>query len=1776
MANDERLRDYLKRATADLRQLKQRLREAEDRDGEPIAIVAMSCRYPGGVRSPEDLWRLVADGTDATGDFPADRGWDLDRVYDPDPEHPGTSYVRRGGFLYDAGEFDAGFFGMSPRDALRASPQERLLLEGAWELFERAGIDPETLYGSATGVFTGLMYHDYAGGSPGGSLASGRIAYHFGLQGPALTVDTACSSSLVAIHLACQSLRGGESRLALAGGVAVMGTPDMFVDFSRQRALSPDGRCRSFAAGADGTGWSEGAGLLLLERLSDARRDNHPVLAVIRGSAVNQDGTSNGISAPNGPAQQRVLRQALDRAGLTPADIDVLEAHGTGTTLGDPIEAHALMEVYGRRAEGRQPLLLGSVKSNIGHPQAAAGVAGVIKTVMAARHGTVPRTLHVDEPSEHIDWTAGDVRLVTDPVPWPETGRPRRAGVSSFGFSGTNAHVLIEYTPEGVQGDMPGEVPGDMPEGTSESTPSVASTASTPSTASAATLWPLSAKTPEALRARAADLREHLGRERPGRAPRPDAADVAYTLTRGRPGMEHRAVAVGADRDALLAGLAEIAGGADGGRAASDRIVTGTADVRGRTVFVFPGQGAQWAGMAARLLDEEPEFARQIAACEEALAPFVDWSLTGVLRDAADAPPLERVDVVQPALWAVMVSLAALWRSYGIVPDAVVGHSQGEIAAACAAGILSREDAARVVALRSRAIGELLAGQGGMLSVALSAEQARKLLLDHDPHTLSLAADNGSRSVVVSGDGAALDGLAAELTAAGVRSKRVQVDYASHSAQVERLKERLSGDLAPVAPRPGDTAMLSTVTGDWLTGTEPDAAYWYENLRRTVGFGPAVRTLAEDGFTTYVEVSPHPVLTLSIQETLDDRQPAATRDASEPENRYEPGDEPGDEPVPTVVTGTLRRGDGGRVRLLTSLAELYVRGAAPHWPAVCPGGTRVDLPTYPFQRRRYWDQATTTPTPAPTTPAASAPGTPSTDAFWADVTAGDLPALGRRLGLASDELTGLTGLVPALAAWHHAQADAAAAHSRRYRVAWEPLHGPALTADARPRVTGTWLVAAPAGPGLPPRTAALVRAITEALTAHGARVVPLDVDTSRPGGPDRARTAEQLREAVAPKAGAPEATDREAVAPEAVVPEAVDREASTREGAAPEASTREGAAPEATPSTHHVPAPDGILSLLALDPRATPELAPLTAGAAATVVLAQALADTGMAAPLWCVTTGAVAVDPFQQAPDPGQALLWGTGTVLSLDRPDSWGGLVDLPADPAPDPRALRRLCALLAGVDAEDAVAVRPTGCFARRLVRAAPPEEPVTPARTPRGTALVTGGTGVLGAHVARWLARHGAEHLVLTSRRGEAAPGAAELTAELTALGATVTITACDAADRDALARTLDALPADPPLRTVVHAAGLLGEPDDLARTTLADFAALARAKATGAAHLDELLADRPLDAFVLFSSGAAAWGTAGQAAYAGANAYLDALAQRRRAQGRTATAIAWGPWAGGGMVDEEAGHRLRRMGINGIDPDEAVAALAHALAHDETHLVVADIDWDRFTPVYTLGRPRPLLRALPEAAPRTPATDPGTDAGTGTGTDGGTAGSALTARLATLTDAERTRAVLDVVRGEAAAVLGHEDPAAVAPRTAFKELGFDSVAAVDLRNRLQRATGLRLPATLAFDHATPQALAAHLRAALTDGTGHGDPRTAATPDLPTALDRLEAAVAALETEPASAADALTRTGATARLHAVLGRLDHVVAGDDGGTVADRLDTASAADVIDFINKELGVS
>ncbi|MFE3551991.1 type I polyketide synthase [Streptomyces kronopolitis] len=1621
---------------------------------EQLAVVAMSCRFPGGAGSPEEFWRLLADGVDALSPLPDDRGW-----------RTGDDATRvEGGFLYDSGDFDADFFGISPREAVTMDPQQRLLLEISWETLERAGIDPATLRGSRTGVFAGTNYQGYGSAAhtlPEGaegqlltghatSVTSGRVSYALGLEGPAVTVDTACSSSLVALHLAAQSLRLGECDLALAGGVTVMATPGAFVEFGRQGGLAGDGRCKAFADDADGTGWGEGAGIVLVERLSDARRNGHPVLAVLRGSAVNQDGASNGLTAPNGPSQQRVIRAALANAGLDAHEVDAVEAHGTGTSLGDPIEAQALIATYGQDRAADRPLWLGSVKSNIGHTQAAAGIAGVIKMVLALRKGVLPRTLHVTEPSSHVDWSAGEVRLLTRAVEWPRCELPRRAAVSSFGISGTNAHVVLEQygaADDGPQGAV--ERDGAAPADAARAADAGADDPAGP------VVWPLSARSGAALRDQAKRLRAHL-------TDRPDlpVRDLGYSLATTRAAFDHRAALVAEDRDAFLKGLAALARGED-----TAELVRGRADTGGKLAFLFSGQGAQRAGMGRELHARFPAYA---AAFDEACAEF-DRHLERPLREIVfadegtpEAALLDRTAYTQPALFAVETALHALVTSWGIRPDVLIGHSIGELTAAHVAGVLTLADACRLVAARGRLMQALPEG-GAMIAVQAAEEEVRPLLAGLADRA-GIAAVNGPTAVVVSGAQDAVTEIAAQLAERGRKTRRLRVSHAFHSPLMDTMLAEFGEIARGVRYAPLRVPVISNLTGEPAADadlTSPD--YWVRHVREAVRFCDGVRRLEADGVRTYLELGPDGALAAMAWESL-----------------REPGEEAAALPV-------LRRDRPEARSALLAAAHLHVRGLGAGPAALYGEGARqVELPTYAFQRRRYWLE--------PAGPQAGDGAAQSLDdQFWAAVEHTDPGELAERLQLSGD--APLRDVLPALSSWRHRQRERTAADGWEYRVSWRPA------GDApAPVLSGTWLLVHPAGHA----DRAWETALAAGLTAHGAAaVVPVEVDCARA---DRKSLADQL-------------------------------------------ATLLG---ESGPI-------DGVLSLLGTDEEPHRGQPATPGGLAATMALVQALDDLGTGAPLWCATTGAVAVREGEAVPSPVQAAVWGLGRVAALEQPQSWGGLVDLPGEP--DERAVARLCAVLEAGPGEDQVAVRGSGVFARRLVRARTPD---TAPGTDEpwactGTVLITGGTGALGAHLARRLADRGAAHLILAGRRGPQAEGAAELRDELSARGTRVTLAACDAADRDALARLL----AEHPVDAVFHAAGVL---DDglLAGLDGDRLDAVLRSKMAAAAHLHELTDG--LSAFVLFSSFAGTAGATGQANYAAANAYLDALAEHRHALGLPATSVAWGPWAGAGMAaggagDEQLAERLSRGGMNTLDPRLAVDALERALTRGDTTLTVADVDWARFVPGFTSVRPSALLADLPEARRATPERE---------SADGDGPGGlrALRAQLAGRSEADQERVLVTLVRTQVAGVLGYDAVDAIDPKRAFSELGFDSLMAVELRNRLGLATGTQLPATLLFDHPTAAALARHLRTQVAAGDSAG-----ALPAL-AELDRLEDVLADV------AQDDPQRARIASRLQTLLAkwseRAEADTAADDGAVVSDRINSATADEIFDFIDNDLGMS
>ncbi|MER5809046.1 SDR family NAD(P)-dependent oxidoreductase [Streptomyces sp. NPDC002033] len=1756
MAEKEQIVEYLKRVTADLKRTRGRVRDLEEAEREPIAIVGMGCRFPGGAGTPEEFWDLLHDGVDAMSDFPDDRGWQ---------QFEGGTRPQ-GGFLDTATAFDASFFGISPREALEMDPQQRLLLETSWETFERAGIDVTGMHGSNAGVFIGVNGADYpgmlnqagheslghllTGNAP--SVVSGRIAYTLGFEGPAVTVDTACSASLVALHLAARALRAGDCPLALVGGITVMSTPGVFAEFGKQGGLAVDARCKAFAEGADGTAWGEGAGMLLVERLSDARRNGHRVLAVVRGTAVNQDGASNGLTAPNGPSQQRVIRQALANAGLAASDVDVVEAHGTGTSLGDPIEAQALLATYGQERAGKQPLLLGSVKSNIGHTQAAAGVAGVIKMVLAMRHGVVPPTLHVDEPSSHVDWASGAVELATERLAWPGQG-VRRAGVSSFGISGTNAHVILEEAPREVSVDV-------AEEGGSAGREAVG-----------VLPWVLSAKSPVALRSQAARLRQHaVARDA-------DLAGTAVALATARTAFEYRAVVLAEDATGFTTALDTLAAGGAAGR----HLVRGTARPGAKTAFVFAGQGAQWAGMGAQWYEQLPVFAAAFDAVCEAADPQLDVPLAAVVLAGSAGRPADHADLIhrtrytQIALFAVEVALFRTLEAWGVRPDVVLGHSIGEIAAAHVAGVLSLQDAVTLAVARGDLMQQLPHG-GAMLALDATRAQADawlRALPEQHRRQVTIAAVNSPSAVVVSGAADAVDQVAEAASRAGRRHRRLQVSHAFHSPLMEPMLDAFRSVLARLTFSRPALPMVSTVTGEFAADdiTSPD--YWVRHAREAVRFEDAVRA-AEPRVDAFLEIGPHTVLSRPLEESLSADHTA-------------------------TVTSVAHRERPLVASLLRAVGALWAGGADVDWRALLPAvPAGQDLPTYPFERQRFWPRVS---------PHRAG------DVSGAGLAGLDHPLLGAAVSVADGSSAGgsvLTGRLsltthPWLA--DHAVMGAVLLPGTAFvelalRAAQNvgcglirdltletPLVltpedavqiqvgvGPAddeghrhvvVHSRLEPSDDGTsgvetgWVrhaqgVVAPldqdpnaddfgavSGAVWPPRGAAPVGiedfypALAEQGYAYGPtfqglrrawrRGTDLFADVELPeaaaddvaafgvhpalldaalhviglgGAADGAENTSRVpfswcgvrlwasgartvrvclttvgtaavRVRIADGTGAPVAgIDELVLRPVSATPmsprAALLAESLFTEAWHPRKAGPQDAAGAAAPQ---VWGPDtGLEELTAADTvlldcaeggdTDTPEGVRAHVGHALARIRAW-LAHDGIAPArrLTVLTRGAVEVHPGEGA-DPVQAAVHGLVRSACSEHPERFA-LLDLAPGTGPADVPWPAVRAALA--DQETEIAVRGAGVFVRRLVRTATGAD-APAAYTGQGTVLVTGGTGVIGSAVARHLVTaHGVRDLVLTGRRGADAPGATELAEELRAAGAEVRLVACDVSQRSALAELVSSLPE---LRGVVHAAGVLDDGMVTAQTA-ERLDTVLRPKADAAWYLHELTRERNLDLFVLFSSAAGVFGSPGQANYAAANAFLDALARHRRAAGLPAHSLAWGLWADlstmtGTLTDTDMG-RLNRGGLRAMSADEGLALFDASVRLEEPVVVPVRLD------LRGQADPPALLRSLVRSAPRRASDAPAA------------ASSAWHERLLGLSAAERSAALVDLVCEYVATVLGHTTAEGIAPDRSFNELGFDSLTAVELRNLLAEFTKVQLPTTLVFDYPSPEALAGFL-------------------------------------------------------------------------------------------------
>jgi acyl transferase domain-containing protein/acyl carrier protein len=1520
-----------------LKEARARLEAAERMITEPIAVVGIGCRFPGGADGPDTFWARLLAGIDAVGPIPRDR-YDVDAYYDPAPATPGSIYTRAGAFIDGIDRFDASFFGIAPREASSLDPQQRLLLEVAWEAIEHAGLAPERLRAGRCGVFIGAGRSDYAQRLLRGPVTSlnawqatgnglcygpGRLAHVLDLNGPNMVVDTACSSSLLAVHLACQSLRLRECDLALTGGCHLHLSPQVAIMLSMSRALAADGRCKAFDAAADGFGQGEGCGIVVLRRLSDALERRDTILALIRGSAVNHDGHSSGLTVPNQAAQEQVIRDALANARTQAADIGYVEAHGTGTPLGDPIEIEALVAALCAGRGPDNPLHIGSVKTNIGHLEAAAGVAGLIKLVLSLQRGVIPPHLHLRQPNPRVAWNELPIRIPTQATPWPRGAGAQLAGVSSFGMSGTNVHVVLQAAPEPPQ---------------------------LPASARPLQLVALSAHSAAALGARARQLEAHL-RDHTDLA----LADVAHTANVGRAHFPVRVGLVARSSAELMDQLSELASGrrepgvtADDGSAAPG------------VVFLFSGQGAQYRNMGQRLYQTQPLFRRTLDACDEILGPQLKASLCRLLfsDDAADRR-LDQTRYTQPALFAIEYALALLWQSWGIVPRAVLGHSVGEYAAACMAGVFSLEAGLQLVAERARLMQAV--PQGRMAAVFAPERHVRAALVGHEAE-LALAAVNGSASVVVSGQPQPLQTLLARLEADGIEARELRVSHGFHSPMLDPILAPFTEAARRVdyaAPR---IELISNLSGR-AHSEVPGADYWAAHARQPVRFAAGLDTLTRRGDRIYVEIGPGSTLLGMAGSHLVERCP--------------------------VLLPSLLPGGGDWQPLLKALARLYELGVPVDWAGFDRDAPRrrVALPTYPFERLRYWtddESAPAKPAPAP------------------------LPA---------------------------------------YRLSWHERR------------------AAAAPPAQPPR-AWLIFCSDDDVGERLERLLE--------------QRGERCTRIVAGAAFSHDAGAAWTMAPS-------------------DAAGYSRLLAELPQSPHGL----GIIWLwdggeaAAADSAHDTMLAAQWQSCGALLHLVQALAGyAASCARVWLVTRNAAVADPLAtQAPALASACLRGFAEVVSLEHPDLWGAMIDVGAHPGDD--ELAAVAAELTSAGADGHVSIRAGRRYVARVEPLTGTPMPSVPLRAD-ASYLVTGGLGAIGLRVAGWMVERGARHLVLAGRRAPS-PQALQAISALRQQGATVVLAAADVAEAADLQRVLDDITAQrPPLRGIVHAAGVYGH-EALTELEPGALGSVLRPKVGGAWLLHRLTEHLDLDLFVLFSSVSALWGSKGQAHYAAANAFLDALALWRRRRGLPALSIAWGPWDDDGMVTPAARAWLARVGVRALTPASAMAAFERHLGSAQPHIAIADVDWARFRDTYAAERERPLMEHVWPA----PAADAAAPA---------RAASPLAAELASLTPVARHDALVSHLQRRTAEVLGLGDDARLDLHKGFFRLGMDSLMAVELKNRLAQDLGVSLPSTIVFNRANVADLAAYLAS---EALGW---RTAVS-------ERRDPVPAAAASEPAAAADAI---------------------------------------------------
>ncbi|NEO69631.1 type I polyketide synthase [Moorena sp. SIO3H5] len=1570
-----------------LQEMRSRLEAVNKAKTEPIAIVGMACRFPGGANDPSTYWRLLHDGIDAITPVPPHR-WDVNAHYEPNPEIPGKAYTKQGGFIEQVDQFDPLFFGISPREAISLDPQYRLLLEVTWEALENAGQTWTNLKNSKTSVFMGVSTDDYASLSNpilvnNRSLGVGRISHLLGLQGSNIQLDTACSSSLVAIHLACQSLRSGESNLALVGGVNLILSPISTIGRCKMKALSPDGRCKTFDAAANGYGQAEGCGVVVLKRLSDAITDGDLISALIRGSAINHDGPSSGLTVPNGMAQKQVIQQALSNARLEPHQVSYLEAHGTGTALGDPIEIEALAAIYGKNRPVDQPLVVGSVKTNIGHLEAAAGVSALIKVVLALQHQEIPPHLHLKQPNPYVDWDKLPIKIPTSLMPWNCEAKPRIAGISSFGISGTNAHLLLEEVPELIKGQKAkGKSENDLE-------PPLH-------------ILTLSTKTEKALEELVSRYQNHWETY-----PELAISDVCYTANTGRAQFNHRLAIIASEPEELTQKLRQHTAGEEVVGVFSGKVPNSGSE--SKVAFLFTGQGSQYLNMGRQLYETQPTFRQALDTCDHILRPYLDNPLLEILypQDAqkSNDSPLDQTGYTQPALFSIEYALLKLWESWGIKPNVVMGHSVGEYVAATVAGVFSLEDGLKLIAARGRLMQGLPAG-GEMVSVMASESKVLETLKAmSQSDKVVIAAINGPESIVISGEAKAVRAIATHLESVGIKIKQLQVSHAFHSPLMEPMLAEFEAVANQITYHQPRIPIISNVTGTKADQSIASAQYWVNHVRQPVRFAQGMATLHQQGYETFLEIGAKPILLGMGKQCLS--------------------------PDVGVWLPSLRHGVDEWQQILSSLGQLYVQGAKVDWSGFDRDYSRekVVLPTYPFQRERYWVETSTNQQQVVGSGEPNLQGTPegTSTTIVKLLSQGNTKELAEKVEKTSDlppeQLKLLPDFLASLSQQHQQELARLTTKKWFYKVQW-------ISQAIKPQRNKSnnqvchWLILTDSK-GLGKSLATHLQQLgNECSVVYQAD----NYQNSEPGiyhiNPSHPQEFEQVYQTIFENGKLP----LQKVIHLWSLDTASEQDLTTE--------TLEQAQLWGCGSTLH------LLQTLVKNPNSTPPK-------------------------LWMITRGTQPVLSPTEKLTVATSPLWGLGRTIASEHPQLWGGLVDL--DPQGSEDEVEVLLQQIIDSQKEDHLAVRNRKIYVARLLKHIPQESQPLSLRSD-ATYLITGGLGALGLKTAAWMAEKGARNLVLISRR-QPSEQAQQTIQSLEELGTQVKVLSADISVESDVANILEQIQTSlPPLLGVIHAAGVL---DDglLQQTNWERFTKVMAPKVNGTWNLHKLTQHLSLDFFVCFSSMSSLLGSPGQGNYAAANAFMDAVVHSRREMGLPGLSINWGGWSEGGMAIRLASQHQNRMqtaGISLISPEQGIQVLEELVRTQSTAQVgVLPVDWSVLAKQFSSANPSSLLLELLQQETSSEKTD-----------------ERILEKLQAAPITERQDILKTYIQLVVAKTLGI-NPSKISTDDNFVELGMDSLMGMEVVNKLSSDLDFIIYPREFYERPTIDSLTQYLSAELSE-------------------------------------------------------------------------------------------